>query len=123
MEYNFMKINLTDNQISYLSHVLQSVEQNSTIDAILNALDEAQNALFEADDLINSCNYELSDNQIQFVRDVVAAGKEVNFDYSGRSMFGKPCPAVTLNFDESFLTDAQIAQDSLGLGTVIYARH
>lgn len=38
--------------------------------------------------------YELSDSQKKFVRKAKREGFEIRYDYSGRGMFGRRCPAV-----------------------------
>ena len=64
----------------------------------------------------------LSENQQQFVKDVIESGNEV-VSYSGRGMFGRECPAVHISSVEAAigLTKASIATDSLGMGIVVYA--
>jgi hypothetical protein len=63
----------------------------------------------------------LSENQKKFVRAAKRAGLEV-FQYSGRGMFGRKCPAVSLDRGERFATRATTRTDSLGMGTVVYAQ-
>ena len=63
----------------------------------------------------------LSDNQRQFVEDAMAQGFEVNYDYSGRGMFGRRCPAISLDRYTEFDTSADFSRDSLGMGKVYYA--
>lgn len=70
----------------------------------------------------NSKDHEnLSDNQRQFVEDAMAQGFEVNYDYSGRGMFGRRCPAISLDRYTEFDTSADFSRDSLGMGKVYYA--
>lgn len=63
---------------------------------------------------------DLTDNQRVFVEDAEAEGLEVDYDYSGRGMYGRTCPAVRLKQYESFETSADCSQDSMGMGTVMY---
>ena len=63
----------------------------------------------------------LSDNQDRFVQDALAMGLEVNYDYSGRGMEGRTCPAVTVGQYENFDSDTDHNKDSMGMGTVYYA--
>lgn len=63
----------------------------------------------------------LSDNQEQFVEDALAQGLEVNYDYSGRGMEGRTCPAVSVGQYESFDSDTNHSKDAMGMGTVYYA--
>lgn len=63
----------------------------------------------------------LSDNQRQFVEDAMAQGFEVNYDYSGRGMLGRRCPAIRLDRYTDFDTSADFSRDSLGMGKVYYA--
>lgn len=67
-------------------------------------------------------DYELSENQRQFVEDAEAHDLEVH-DYSGRFMYGKQCPSVHVDGLADFHTKTHYASDSLGLGFVIYAPH
>jgi len=66
---------------------------------------------------------DLSDNQHKFVEDAVAAGLEIDWNYSGRGMYGKGCPAVRVGEYEEFETTSRCSKDRLGLGTVYYARY
>lgn len=63
----------------------------------------------------------LSENQAKFVRAAKRAGLDV-FQYSGRGMFGRKCPAVSLDRGQTFRPRAATKTDSLGLGTVVYAQ-
>jgi hypothetical protein len=67
-------------------------------------------------------DYELSPNQQQFVSDALEQGLEVNYEYSGRGMYGRRCPAVTVASPSEFRTTAATDWDSLGFGFVVYAR-
>ena len=63
----------------------------------------------------------LSDNQKIFVDDAHEQGLKVDYDYSGRGMYGKTCPCVVVPNSSSFNTKARVSQDSMGLDIVIYA--
>jgi hypothetical protein len=65
---------------------------------------------------------ELSKNQKTFVRSAKRAGLEV-FEYSGRGMYGKTCPAVLVSRFEKLKTRAITKTDSLGLDLVVYAQN
>ena len=65
---------------------------------------------------------DLSENQSKFVADAEEAGLEV-YSYSGRSMYGKKCPAVTVDGPGSFGTKAKTCWDNMGLRYVVYARY
>lgn len=65
--------------------------------------------------------YELSKKQKAFVRKAKKLELEVQYDYSGRFMYGKKCPAVYLDQFESFSFKGA-SMDQLGLGTVVYMR-
>jgi hypothetical protein len=67
------------------------------------------------------CPYELSENQHQFLADAANCYADVDFGYSGRGMYGRLCPAVTV-YDRTFSTSANVCEDSMGLGVVIYAK-
>ena len=66
-------------------------------------------------------DYPLTPRQQQFIRDATKAGFIVRYDYSGRGMFGRRCPAFTINSLNhlQFLTTTY-ATDQLGLGYVVY---
>ena len=68
----------------------------------------------------------LSENQERFVTDVQSLGLEVDYDYSGRFMYGEKCPAVRLEDSIQlavFTTQAEICTDQMGkFGFVVYAR-
>ena len=68
-------------------------------------------------------DYELSANQKKFVKDAENQGLDVCYDYSGRGMYGKECPAVNLDRHGKFNTKADTREDSMGLGSVIYAQY
>jgi hypothetical protein len=65
---------------------------------------------------------ELTENQKRFVEDALAEGLEVDYDYSGRGMYGKTCPAVRVDRYETFATRASYSTDAMGMGKVYYAR-
>lgn len=64
----------------------------------------------------------LSDNQIQFCRDALAQGLDIDYEYSGRGMEGKTCPAVSLDAEQQLTTTADVYHDTMGRGHVVYAR-
>ncbi len=64
---------------------------------------------------------EYSENQQKFVDDAEEQGLEVR-RYSGRGMFGRECPAITVDYIGEFATKARTRSDSMGLGIVIYAQ-
>lgn len=64
---------------------------------------------------------DLNEKQIQFVCDVIAAGKTDKLrTYSGRGMFGRHCPGVVVTHPSEVPTKARYSQDSLGMGTILY---
>lgn len=63
-----------------------------------------------------------SENQRQFIEDARNQGLEVEFDYSGRGMYGETCPSVCLERGENMKTMSNYETDSMGLGSVAYAR-
>jgi len=65
----------------------------------------------------------LSDNQERFVQDALSQGLEVDYEYSGKGMLGETCPSVKVGQYEDFDSDTDWSKDSLGKGTVYYARH
>lgn len=66
-------------------------------------------------------NEDLSHNQIQFVKDAMAQGLEVDYGYSGRDMEGRCCPAVRVNSHDDFDSDTDHSTDSMGRRVVCYA--
>lgn len=62
--------------------------------------------------------YDLTDNQVKFVRKALKEGFEIDYTYSGRFMFGERCPAVRCKAGEFGFKGA--LSDSMGLGVVIY---
>jgi len=68
------------------------------------------------------CGYKLSKNQKIFVRDAQECGLEVDYDYSGRAMNGRDCPAVRVDSPNELTTRANYSIDSMGVGLVLYAR-
>ena len=67
-------------------------------------------------------DYELSENQQKFVDDATNQGFEVDYTYSGRAMYGKMCPSIDVDNAHSFNTEADVCQDQMGRGIVIYAK-
>lgn len=62
--------------------------------------------------------YPLSDGQKQFVRKALREGFEIKWDYSGRAMYGRKCPAVYCSWGAFGFKGART--DSMGRGMVIY---
>lgn len=62
--------------------------------------------------------YKLSEKQKKFVKKAKEEGFKVNYEYSGRYMYGEKCPAVYCNQGEFGFKGA--SSDSLGLGVVVY---
>jgi hypothetical protein len=64
----------------------------------------------------------LSHNQIRFIKDAMAQGLEVRYNYSGRGMDGRMCPAVHIKqYGDELETSADFNRDSMGMGKVLYA--
>jgi len=68
----------------------------------------------------NKPDYELSANQKKFVAKVKKEGleKELRFDYSGRGMFGRKCPAVVAPNGAFSFKGCSV--DNMGLDMVYY---
>lgn len=64
---------------------------------------------------------ELSKNQKQFVEDAEDQGHEIDYEYSGRGMFGAKCPSITVKGMGELNTSAEISWDNMGKDYVIYA--
>lgn len=62
--------------------------------------------------------YVLSESQKRFARKAKKEGFPVDYNYSGRGMFGRRCPAVRCNAGEFGYKGA--AQDQMRKGVVIY---
>lgn len=119
-----MKTNFSREQLEWLVNLVD--ENSEDLDSepassVYTELNKALDVLDEVDEASENCEYDLSDNQLQFVADVLAAELEVRWDYSGRGMFGRKCPAVYLKRDEQFSSSSETRMDSMGKGTVIYA--
>ena len=67
-------------------------------------------------------NYpDLTEKQIQFVRDVIASGLEDKLQaYSGRGMYGRHCPGVRVAHTSELQTKVRYSQDNLGLDYILY---
>lgn len=69
-------------------------------------------------------NYELSDNQKLFVKDAEEQGFDIDYEYSGRGMYGKECPAVRVGrYEKELVSHSRFNEDSLGMGVVQYAQY
>jgi len=90
-------------------------------DGFLELSDFNVSSTIHEDDFEDLDERELSDNQRQFVEDAMAQGIEIRYDYSGRGMNGRCCPAVSVGQYESFDSDTDHSKDSMGMGTVYYA--
>jgi hypothetical protein len=91
--------------------------------AKFDSLEDALNLINEAQSEFDNAPYELSENQKQFVADALEQNFEVNFDYSGRGMYGKLCPSITVErYEENIVTEASVKKDALGLDSVVYAQ-
>ena len=67
----------------------------------------------------------LSDNQVQFIRDVLAQSNMTGVEirkYSGRGMFGRQCPGVTGRPPCELRTTSTYKMDSMGLSYILYAQ-
>jgi hypothetical protein len=64
----------------------------------------------------------LSKNQQKFVFDAEDQGFDVDYEYSGRSMFGRTCPSIQVGGMGQFATKAVVCWDNMGKGFVIYAK-
>lgn len=114
-----MKISLTKQELQELDKIVKNPSIQSEISYALGCFEELESLLQ------HECEYadKLSNNQQKFLEDAIAQDKDIDFEYSGRGMFGDRCPAVRLEQFESFHTDAEAYSDSLGLGSVVYARY
>jgi hypothetical protein len=65
--------------------------------------------------------YALSENQKAFVRSAKRAGLRVDYGYSGRCMYGRHCPSVTVPRVSDFRTRARVSADNMGMDMVVYA--
>jgi hypothetical protein len=71
---------------------------------------------------VEEAGYDLSDNQVKFCKDAEDSGVELEYDYSGRGMYGKTCPSVTVDDENDFKTEARIKTDNMGLQIIMYAQ-
>jgi hypothetical protein len=63
--------------------------------------------------------YELSASQKRFVAKAKREGYKVSYDYSGRGMYGRKCPSISVRRSAEFGMKGA-SSDQLGLGYVIY---
>lgn len=63
-------------------------------------------------------DYELSDSQKKFVKAAKSAGLKVRYDYSGRFMYGRKCPAVVCGSGQFGFKGCRV--DNMGLDMVYY---
>ena len=64
----------------------------------------------------------MNENQKEFVKKCENAGLEV-YQYSGRGMYGKRCPAVNVDYLSDFPGNPHdYWTDSMGMGYVVYCR-
>lgn len=65
-------------------------------------------------------DYQLTPQQKRFVKKAESEGYKVNYDYSGRGMYGRKCPSIIIKrFEEDFIF-RNSSSDSMGLDKVIY---
>ena len=62
----------------------------------------------------------MTENQKQFIKDASRQGYTVDYDYSGRGMYGRTCPSVNIDRIGEFGTKAKTQSDNMGMGFVIY---
>ncbi|XHX80853.1 MAG: hypothetical protein RBJ76_13240 [Stenomitos frigidus ULC029] len=102
-----------------LRRILALLEEGSRMDAI----EEIECMIDELDTDEPDCDYALSENQALFVKEAMLQDMAINYSYSGRGMYGDVCPSVSVDDGDDFVTTAATAQDGMGQGIVIYARH
>lgn len=83
--------------------------------------EEAMTRLYRESISFTAYEYELSSNQKRFVEDAREEGFDVDFEYSGRGMFGEWCPAINVRNLTDFNSRARVKTDQMGKGYVIYA--
>jgi hypothetical protein len=64
-----------------------------------------------------------SDNQVKFINEAQEQGLDIDYNYSGRAMYGDVCPSVEVEHSSDFKTTANYYTDSMGLDIVMYARY
>jgi len=64
-----------------------------------------------------------SENQLQFIEDAEQTDFEIDYEYSGRGMFGNVCPCIRCDSHNDLKTKANTVIDSMGKGIVIYAQY
>jgi hypothetical protein len=63
---------------------------------------------------------QLSGSQATFVDLALQLGLDVDYDYSGRGMYGATCPAVRVEYLHEFPMHTEYHTDGMGLGHVVY---
>lgn len=67
------------------------------------------------------CDYPLSEKQLKFVKSATKYDCKVFYDYSGRGMFGRVCPAIiTKSVIAPFPMKSEYRVDNMGKEYVIY---
>ena len=65
-----------------------------------------------------------SHNQQTFIKDAISQGFKVDYDYSGRAMYGRECPSIYVqDLLNDFTSSAKVKSDNMGKGYVIYAQN
>ena len=66
----------------------------------------------------SECDYELTPTQKRFVSKAKREGYSIRYNYSGRGMFGRRCPAVVCPWGAFGYKGAAV--DSMGRDCVVY---
>jgi hypothetical protein len=64
-----------------------------------------------------------SENQLKFIEEADEQGLDIDYDYSGRGMYGDSCPSVTVEHTSDFKVTANYRTDSMGMDVVMYAQY
>jgi hypothetical protein len=99
------------------SHLIRQKDGDKTTvegDLMFTDFEEAKKEYEE------QAGYELSEKQVRFCVEAEEQGCDIDFNYSGRGMFGRKCPAVITDEDTEFNPTMRVQRDSMGTGAVIY---
>ncbi len=123
-----MNIDFSIKELENLTSVLEKTLENVSSDISTEDLEDLLNKIGlvindeeDFQEFLKTAPYSLSENQTIFVRDCFRLDLEIDWEYSGRMMFGRKCPATVIS-SGGLSTTAKYCTDNMGLSTVFYAK-
>jgi len=83
-----------------------------------------ENKKVDSDDMQDfdkEANYKLSSNQVQFVRDAIASGLEVDYGYTSKGKYEEQVPCVVIPYIDLLETSAYYKTDVYGKNIIAFA--